>query len=208
MTDDLEFTNNWFGYAAEGIWKQIFPVAKPKKILEIGSYEGRSTCFIIKSITWSNDVEIHSVDTWKGGVEHTDAGVTMRDVENRFDRNIEKCISQSKLKVDFKKHKGASDEILPFLIASGKKSYFDFIYIDGSHQAPDVLLDSVMAFKLTKVGGIIGFDDYTWFRPKEYGKDPLDCPKISIDSFTNIYFRKVNYINTSCAQVYVQKTSE
>ena len=71
-----------------------------------------------------------------------------------------------------------------------------------------MLLDSVMAFKLTNVGGIIGFDDYTWFRPKEYGKDPLDSPKISIDAFTNIYFRKVNYINTSCAQVYVQKISE
>ena len=24
----------------------------------------------------------------------------------------------------------------------GKKNYFDFIYVDGSHQAPDVLLDA------------------------------------------------------------------
>ena len=46
----------------------------------------------------------------------------MKDVENRFDRNIEKCINQSKLRVDFKKYKGASDEVLPFLIASGKKA--------------------------------------------------------------------------------------
>jgi predicted O-methyltransferase YrrM len=42
---------------------------------------------------------------------------------------------------------------------AGKKT-FDFIYVDGSHQTADVLLDACLSFKLVKPGGIILFDDY------------------------------------------------
>ena len=52
MLDDLEFTNNWFGRNAEKIWDQLLPQIKPTKILEIGSYEGRSTCYLIEKNKW------------------------------------------------------------------------------------------------------------------------------------------------------------
>ena len=40
----------------------------------------------------------------------------------------------------------------------------DFIYVDGSHQAHDVLCDAILSFKLLRVGGIVCFDDYLWGR--------------------------------------------
>ena len=35
------------------------------------------------------------------------------------------------------------------------KPVYDFIYIDGSHDAADVLLDAALSFKLVKSGGLI-----------------------------------------------------
>ena len=47
-----------------------------------------------------------------------------------------------------------------------------FIYVDGSHEAPDVLFDAILAHKLVKNNGIIAFDDYLW-SPEENGKTKL-----------------------------------
>ena len=45
------------------------------------------------------------------------------------------------------------------LLAEGRQGSFDFIYVDASHRAPDVLLDAVLAFQLLRIGGLIIFDD-------------------------------------------------
>ena len=199
-----EFTNNWFGNQGERIWKDLLPQLKPKKVLEIGSYEGRSVCFLIETNTWEEDLEIHCIDTWEGGIEQKKMEIDMLSVENRFDRNIDLVCKATDTNVKLLKHKGSSDLKLSGLLANGFQNYFDFVYVDGSHQAKDVLFDAVLAFKLLKVGGVIGFDDYT----VNYGKDPLCCPKMAIDAFTNIFFRNIRYLKSVCTQVYVKKISE
>ena len=50
--------------------------------------------------------------------------------------------------------------MLSNLISQGHKESFDFIYIDPSHQAPDILTDAVLAFKLLRLSGVMVFDDY------------------------------------------------
>ena len=104
-------------------------------------------------------------------------------------------------------HKCFSEDALAKLLVEGKKNYFDFIYIDGSHQAPDVLADAVLGFKLLRVGGLIVFDDYLWSETMPYGKDPLRCPKPAIDAFVNLNFRKLQIITAPLYQLYVQKLS-
>jgi predicted O-methyltransferase YrrM len=37
---------------------------------------------------------------------------------------------------------------------------FDIIYIDGSHDAADVLEDAILSWRLLKDGGVLIFDDY------------------------------------------------
>ena len=44
--ENFEFTNNWFNDAAKHQWDRLIPGIKPNKILEIGSYEGASTCYL------------------------------------------------------------------------------------------------------------------------------------------------------------------
>ena len=91
---------------------------------------------------------------------------------------------------------------------SRKINYFDFIYIDGSHQAPDVLSDAVLGFKLLKIGGVMAFDDYIWQEDLPTGKDPLRCPKPGIDAFVNINMRKLDILPTPINQLYIRKCAD
>ena len=207
---DYIFSNNWFDQNSE-IWSQLFKQLKPTRILEVGSYEGRSTAYIIESLANINDIEIHCIDNWEGGIEHKRGGSwesNMTDIEARFKHNMQIATSRSTHAVKLEIHKGFSSRELPKLASNNMQEYFDFIYIDGSHQAPDVLLDAVLGFQLLRVGGVMIFDDYLWQEPLPEGTDPIRCPKISIDAFTNIYCRKLNVIiGAPIYQLHIEKIS-
>jgi Methyltransferase domain len=82
-------------------------------------------------------------------------------------------------------------------------SYYDFVYIDGSHRAVDVLEDAVLAWRLIKQGGILTFDDYRW----EGAFDYTNCPKIAIDAFLEIYSGQFTFIREDY-QVTIKKVAE
>jgi len=91
-------------------------------------------------------------------------------------------------------------------LVDGKKNFFDLIYVDGSHQASDVLADAVLSFHLLKNNGVIIFDDYLWYENFSYGIDPIRSPKIAIDAFTNIYCRKLRIMSgPKIYQIYAKK---
>jgi predicted O-methyltransferase YrrM len=206
-----DFTNQWFEGLAKVTWESFIPQINPSRLLEIGSYEGASACYLIQKLAVSKDIELHCVDTWQGGLEHKtggDGGVDMTAVEQRFHHNTKTAISEVNHAVELVIHKESSDVALSKLIAEGKQNYFDFIYIDGSHQAPDVLCDALLSFRLLKIDGVIAFDDYLWEEKLPYGTDPIRCPKLAIDAFTNIYCRKVRVISAPLYQLYIQKISE
>jgi predicted O-methyltransferase YrrM len=207
---EFHFTNNWFDSVARGSWDQLIPLIKPTKILEVGSYEGASTCYLIEMLSRSFSLEIHCIDTWEGGVEHKIGGFVetdMSEVESRFLHNIKVATENLSNPVALFRHKGFSDIELAKLLLD-KRNYFDFVYIDGSHQAPDVLCDALLSFRLLRVGGLIAFDDYLWSEALPYGTDPIRCPKTAIDAFTNIYCRKIKIISAQLYQLYVQKISD
>jgi predicted O-methyltransferase YrrM len=205
------FTNNWFEANAKEIWDLLLPQINPSRILEIGSYEGASGCYLIDTLAAEREIELHCIDTWEGGLEHKPGGnaqTNMQTVEALFHQNIQKSVNSSPNKVDLFIHKGFSDVELIKLLAEGKANYFDFIYIDGSHQAADVLADAVLGFKLLRKNGVIAFDDYLWQEDLPYGTDPVRCPKFAIDAFTNIYCRKLRLIRAPLYQMYVEKISD
>lgn len=208
---NYEFTNNWFENKARGVWDSLIPQINPTRILEVGSYEGASTCYLIEKLASFQGIEIHCVDTWEGGIEHQKGGnaeANMSDVERRFHHNAKTAISKAENPVQLVLHKGFSDLTLSKLIADGKQGYFDFVYVDGSHQAPDVLCDALLGFRLLKNRGVMAFDDYLWQEQLPYGADPIRCPKPAIDAFTNIYCRKIKVISAPLYQLYVQKISD
>ena len=206
-----KFTNNWFESAAKSVWDSLIPQVNPNRILEIGSYEGASTCYLIEKLAASKNIELHCIDTWEGGIENKKGGgaeVNMSDVENRFHQNTKIAIRKVENSVQLTIHKGMSDFELSRFLVEGTSEYCDFIYIDGSHQAPDVLSDAVLSFRLLKNNGVMAFDDYLWQEKLPYGTDPIRCPKIAIDAFTNIYCRKIRLISAPLYQLYIQKISD
>ena len=87
---DYIFTNNWFDNN-KTIWRELQKLLNPTRILEVGSYEGKSTVFLIESLASVNELEIHCIDSWEGGIEHKQGGsseANMTEVEARFSHNI------------------------------------------------------------------------------------------------------------------------
>jgi predicted O-methyltransferase YrrM len=206
-----QFTNNWFDAVAKDVWDPLMTRYMPARILEIGSYEGASACYLIDTLAPHHAVELHCIDSWEGGVEHQaggDAPADMQAVERRFRHNVARAAGQYPGRAHIVVHKGYSDECLARLLVEGKRGYFDFVYIDGSHQAADVLADAVLGFRLLKVGGVLAFDDYLWSEQLPSGKDPLRCPKPAIDAFVNLNFRKVQVLSAPLYQLYVQKLAD
>ena len=78
---------------------------------------------------------------------------------------------------------------------------FDFIYIDGSHMAVDVLTDLILSFRLLKIGGLCICDDYYW-TPEIDNFDLGKSPKMAIDAFSSIYSKRIGFmpiVNTQFA---------
>jgi predicted O-methyltransferase YrrM len=103
-------------------------------------------------------------------------------------------------------HRARSDRALPKLLCDKGAGYFDMVYVDGSHQAADVLWDALLAFKLLRVGGLMVLDDYLW--PGDSRHDVLMAPKIAIDAFTTVHSSKVRILSAPLYQLYVLKTED
>jgi predicted O-methyltransferase YrrM len=78
---------------------------------------------------------------------------------------------------------------------------FDFIYIDGSHARDDVLMDSVLAWRLLAPNGICMWDDYTWGLADV---PSAQRPQHAIDAFLDLHSDELRILDTP-GQVTVEK---
>ena len=193
---DYQFTKNWFGCGPQ-VWPDIIKFLPERKaFLEIGSFEGRSTVWTVENMM-EDGGEIYCIDTWGGSEEHVKG--ELDGAEDRFHQNISVLRTKfpNRAVVSFK---STSVEALAGLLTHKKQ--FDFIYIDGSHIAKDVLTDACMAWPLLKKDGIMAFDDYLWRLP---GTVTIQRPKIAIDAFVNIFENEIAMAHNGY-QLIVRKT--
>jgi predicted O-methyltransferase YrrM len=187
---DYSFLGSW-GSGSEH-WSKAIQKYNPaaRKFLEIGSYEGKSAVFLLDCVFQRHEsYNLFCVDTWEGGEEHEQAEMPL--AEFNFDLNVRKALGKEGGNgFNVTKLKGASRLVLANLISTGHAGTFDFIYVDGSHQCPDVLTDLTLSFILADVGGLIVCDDYTWFPNVRWGS-LLHSPKMAIDSFANCFWDKI-----------------
>jgi predicted O-methyltransferase YrrM len=202
---EYQFTKDWFGWAPP-VWEQLIPMLperteEGRSFLEIGSFEGRSMVWMIENMMQDGD-HLDCIDTWQGGEEHGQED--MKFVEARFDYNLA-LLEQRFPTIEIEKLKGSSVAQLGNMTAGLDRGTWllDFIYIDGSHIAKDVLTDACMAWPLLKPKGIMVFDDYVWGNPR----DILHRPKVAIDAFVNIFAEEVEVIHVGY-QLVVRKKGE
>lgn len=202
------FTADWFQQSARPIWDQFIPAFEATRVLEVGSYEGASACYLIEHLGAKASLEIHCVDPWEWTENVSGGGVDMAKVEQRFRRNTALLVERSAHPVTLEIHKGRSDGVLAKLLTHKGKGYFDMVYIDGSHEAPDVLADAVVGFQLLRRHGVMVFDDYLWRAGEGQHDNPAMSPKLAIDAFINCNYSKVRMISAPLYQIYLQKVSD
>lgn len=171
-----DFTKDWTSYHF-GTWSRLLEPRRLNtwKILEIGSFEGRSAIFFLKYLPNSTLV---CIDPFGGSSEHRDPASphfsSMSAVERRFDNNL------ASFEERFEKRKGTSEAIVSLL--AQEKYRFDLIYVDGDHRAASAYNDAAISWPLLNAGGIMIFDDYQW----ELHRPVHDRPKAGIDAFLEV----------------------
>lgn len=168
-----ELTTNWTSRNYR-IWAELLAGRRhePLRLLEIGSWEGRSALFFLNYLPYATIV---CVDTFAGSIEHRAWPLRqrwrqLRPIEKRFDKNL------ARFGPRVHKIKAESIAALGELGLAGKR--FDLVYIDGSHLAIDVYRDAVLSWPMVDIGGFVVFDDYQ--RKQGPAKD---LPSVGIDAF-------------------------
>lgn len=148
ITAKKDFSTYWFLNNYK-IFGNFLPsdLEKKFKYLEIGSFEGMSALFVINF--WKNS-NVTCIDTWEMSDDKSQVlNYNFENVERKFDHNL-KNYSHTKIK-------NSSATALKDLKANN--SFFDFVYIDGSHNGIDVYNDAKASFEILNNNGIIIFDD-------------------------------------------------
>lgn len=192
-----QFSQDWFSFNLP-IWEYHLKqfVHQPELMaLEIGSWEGRSTCWLLDHILTHPTAQITCIDTFAGGAEHQAVlqDDCLQTIEQRFDFNVAQTGASEKVKKIVSKSQIA--------LRSLPLNSYHLAYIDGSHIASDVLEDAVLIWRLIKVGGVIIFDDYQFMFPPEVTEAP---PKTAIDAFLTIFSQKIALIHQGY-QILVEK---
>jgi predicted O-methyltransferase YrrM len=174
--DGKDFTFDWTTWHFPN-WVRLLRSRRGKRlrVLEIGSWEGRSALFFLNHLPKAT---LTCIDSFAGGQEHREVAArsakdtrVLRTVEKRFDANTRA------FKTRIEKIKSNSTDAL---IALGLKDRrFDVAYIDGGHRASEVYSDGMLTWPLMARGGLVIFDDYQWDEmPRK-----MDNPGPGIDAF-------------------------
>jgi len=181
---NYNYTVDWFGNG-EDLNKIInFDKESELHILEIGSFEGRSTTWFLDNILQNPKSTITCIDPWTSYSQDSDSFNSYDKENTEWDFKTHKStflynISESGRIDQVIVKEGFSHKLIPELIIQNKK--YDIIYIDGNHTAPFVLTDCVLSWHVLKEQGLMIFDDYLW------GNGSLITPKPAIDAFVHIF---------------------
>jgi len=167
---DYQFTQDWFTHNIP-IWKrhlQEFTGIADFQVVEIGSFQGMSACWLLDNILTHPTAKITCIDLYfqqdfKGNIVKTGAADRVIELE------------------------GYSQELLVNL----DSEYYDVAYIDGCHKPTSALQDAVLSWRLVKVGGLMIFDDYEFTFPDS----PEQDTKIGIDIFLEMFGSQLEVVH-------------
>lgn len=180
----------WWGedhYDNQSKLKSFFNPDLPFRFLEVGTFEGRSSVWFLDNLLTHPLSEMWCID-------------------QEFSDNGRYNLSQHGTKVTMIEE--FSDDALSRMMST-HKSYFDLIYVDGDHLAPNVILDLVLSWRLLKPGGYLLIDDFFVKATDKCfdhlrGKVPIIPPEPAMTAFRNLYRGLYDVIFTN-AQMCLQK---
>jgi GR25 family glycosyltransferase involved in LPS biosynthesis len=143
-------SNNWFNYSElKSFILNKLNHENKFNILEIGSFEGCSSCFLSDILLNNDESSLVCVDPFiSDGCNKTDSS----KLKNIFYDNIKKSNNYEKIKI----YEMYSNEFYNMT----NKNLYNFIYIDGEHTDRQILADLNSCFELLEIDGILWCDDY------------------------------------------------
>jgi hypothetical protein len=165
--DYKAYPHDMQGGATTQVMAQVFNVIKPRIIVEVGTWKGRSASYWASFFRQNKmDGAVVCVDTWLGAIEHLE-GTRGPDWDIRpyMKHGFPYLYYQFLANMA---HEGVQDYIFPlpctstlgaqYLANRGIKA--DIVYIDASHEENDVYEDAKAYWKIVRPGGVISGDDY------------------------------------------------
>lgn len=152
-----------------GVWQQVLaPYAgRPNlQYLEVGAYEGGSLLWMLEHILTDPTARATALDLFSD------------DHKGTYLHNIELSGQRARV-TDVAGYSQITLRPLPL-------NHYDIIYIDGSHDRPDVLEDAVLCWRLLKEGGVMIFDDYRHLG-RQGSENRLVSPKMAVDAFVQCF---------------------
>ncbi|MDB4049222.1 class I SAM-dependent methyltransferase [Luminiphilus sp.] len=174
-------------FESENLWTKA-----PLNCLEIGSWQGLSALFLLTQLPLANLI---CVDTWgeKGSAENGQRTDLASNALSTFKKNL--AAHSAKCNA----FQGTSDH---YFANRHVETRFDFIYIDGSHRAEQVLKDAVNSFSSLRRDGIMIFDDLGWKQRRHV----LGNPAAGIIAFLNLHQGSFKVIACTSKQLAIKKT--
>lgn len=156
---EKQFTQNWHNEPMPRLRHLHKFIGTPARALEIGCFEGRSTCWLMDHVLVNNESHLDCVDPYGfsgGDSEGLRESTAFRHpkraaVMARFKQNIAEYGSRIRHWELF------SDEFFRRSLAP-----YDIVLVDGGHAALQALRDLVHAWQVLASGGVMVIDDIEW----------------------------------------------
>lgn len=169
LNDRYNFNQTWFDallntdmvLCTQEQAKELCLVPDEKRqIVEIGVYEGASSCFWSDFYLSHPESRLISIDPFTGSSEHHEKPENypeLPNIELIARGNIAKSDNAAKIEVI----KGCSWDVFPELNRRNNgEPWIDVLYIDGAHDPTSVARDVTLFVPMVKSGGVVIFDDY------------------------------------------------
>lgn len=129
-------------------------VQPPAVIVEVGSFKGRSACYLAEGAKVGGGAEVYCVDPWDlPGNIHGKHGFTDPAVRATFDRQTRAMGHANRIHA-LQAFSTVAAESWPRNIPIG------LLFLDGSHEYADVRADFEAWSPYVPAGGVVVFDDY------------------------------------------------
>lgn len=177
---NYQFTQDWFTHNIP-IWKrhlQQFTGIADFQVVEIGSFQGMSACWLLDNILTDPTAKITCIDLY-------------------FQQHFKGNITQTGVAEKVIELEGYSQDLLINLTSE----FYDIAYVDGCHKPTSALQDAILSWRLVKVGGLMIFDDYEFTFPDS----PEQDTKIGIDVFLEMFSSQLEVVHKGY-QLIVKKT--
>jgi predicted O-methyltransferase YrrM len=146
---------DWFTFP--NLYKNMVEIANDDSLfIEIGSWKGRSACFMGVEILNSNkNIKLHCIDHWEGSKEHNNPNKEHNDSNYLYNIFLNNINPLKNIITPIRKNSIEASKMYA-------NNSIDFIFIDGSHDYMSVYNDINYWLPKLKKDGIIAGHDYEW----------------------------------------------